>query len=823
IIADAPDNITVRNLAERLAEFVLAAMSLTDETIVAKYGLDELASLLADKNYDGFFAAALEKIPDDKKDLVRALFSDAEGKLLNGGKTIKEAVSAVLPLALKEGDTARPLADAAREDLAALIDALKEKTLEAYAKTEHTEEFFDLQLKSNFDTIKNSVPRLREILMNMLCRTNKDFSFKDELRTLVTFITQAHKIGFAHYNELYIAWMRAADTALVLGDLPSGELDDAALHFLSASSELRYTTDGTTPTASSPLYDGSVVFPEPAENCAALYTVTALPFESGEQAGPAQVIGVYTATTLPEAVSVTETSITVYGVYDQEYVLTQKYVNPKWENAAVPDKNGTVVFAGLDPNTQYTVHTRIAAGSGENNNAVKTTDFKTAKHLEPVTGDFIPGGTVTIEPASTDPVAMVFWFTAPDGEGAPETYNSLDMSFGASLTVPESAAGYRIYAQAYSMSFSVIGEGVTPLIKYGEVTFKSEGENVPEPVNGLKFGDKVAKPASDPIFEGYTFDGWYINEELTSPYDFDEGVKGSFTLYAKFAPNTYTLTVVNGTADSGQYKTGEKVTVKAGAAPAGMKFDKWTGDGVVFENAASAETTFTMPGKDATVTATFKKKPSSSGSSSGSYYSAPTADASTAAPGTAAGAATGAGRPFADVKDSDWYYDAVYECFDKGYFKGVSETSFAPSGNMTRAMFCTVLYRMAGEPKTAGKNPFTDVKDGTWYADAVLWAYEKGVASGYGNGVFGVNDPVTREQAVTLLWRLSSKPAGDVSSLSSFSDADKISDWALDAFAWAAGVKIISGKGGGVLDPKAFALRSEIAQTVINYGRLRAE
>lgn len=173
-------------------------------------------------------------------------------------------------------------------------------------------------------------------------------------------------------------------------------------------------------------------------------------------------------------------------------------------------------------------------------------------------------------------------------------------------------------------------------------------------------------------------------------------------------------------------------------------------------------------------------------------------------------------RPFEDVKEADWFYDAVYYCFDKGYFKGTGTVTFSPKETMTRAMFATVLWRIAGEPAAEGGKSFNDVEDGKWYTDAVLWASGEGILDGYGDGTFGTNDPVTREQMVALLWRYSGKPAG-TADLSGYKDADQISDWAREAFAWAVSVGLVQGKGDGILDPGGKATRAEVAQIVMNY------
>jgi hypothetical protein len=174
-----------------------------------------------------------------------------------------------------------------------------------------------------------------------------------------------------------------------------------------------------------------------------------------------------------------------------------------------------------------------------------------------------------------------------------------------------------------------------------------------------------------------------------------------------------------------------------------------------------------------------------------------------------------ADRPFVDVKENDWFYEAVYYCYDQGWFKGVSDTEFAPKASMTRAMVVTVLWRLAGEPGVATTAPFSDVESGKWYSQAVEWAYNMGIIQGYGDGRFGVTDSVTREQLVVMLWRMLGKPAvtGD---LSNFKDADKVSSWAKEAMSWAVGIGVINGDDTGALNPGGQATRAEVAQIMMN-------
>ena len=113
------------------------------------------------------------------------------------------------------------------------------------------------------------------------------------------------------------------------------------------------------------------------------------------------------------------------------------------------------------------------------------------------------------------------------------------------------------------------------------------------------------------------------------------------------------------------------------------------------------------------------------------------------------GAALAAGS-YDDVSPDAWYGQAEQYVSDNGLMQGVSETRFAPEAAVTRGMIVTVLYRHAGAPAFVGKAGFSDVAEGAWYRDAVEWAAEAGLITGYGDGRFGPDDPVTREQLAVI-------------------------------------------------------------------------
>lgn len=165
---------------------------------------------------------------------------------------------------------------------------------------------------------------------------------------------------------------------------------------------------------------------------------------------------------------------------------------------------------------------------------------------------------------------------------------------------------------------------------------------------------------------------------------------------------------------------------------------------------------------------------------------------------------------FTDVRDSDWFYDSVSYIYEQGLMAGTEKDQFSPNLNASRAMIATILWRQDGSPAPTGKYAYTDGKPNAYYAQAVAWATEQGVLTGYGEGLFGPNDPITREQLAAALYRYAGKP-GTKGSLDRFTDGNTVSSYALDALRWAVETGIISGKGDGILDPTGKATRAEVA------------
>lgn len=172
---------------------------------------------------------------------------------------------------------------------------------------------------------------------------------------------------------------------------------------------------------------------------------------------------------------------------------------------------------------------------------------------------------------------------------------------------------------------------------------------------------------------------------------------------------------------------------------------------------------------------------------------------------------------FPDVPENAWYADAVSYCAEHGLMEGTGE-GFHPNGDMTRAMLAAVLYRAAGSPKVHQANSFTDVISGKWYEKPVLWAVENKILYGYGGGRIGPNDPVTREQTATILWRHSGSSVAQ--GRPNFADDASISGYALTAAAWAREVGVINGMPGNLFAPKATATRAQMATILRSYTQL---
>ena len=175
---------------------------------------------------------------------------------------------------------------------------------------------------------------------------------------------------------------------------------------------------------------------------------------------------------------------------------------------------------------------------------------------------------------------------------------------------------------------------------------------------------------------------------------------------------------------------------------------------------------------------------------------------------------------FTDVEENGWYHTGVDFMVRNGFMNGVADDAFDVDGNLTRAQLVTILYRIAGEPESTATNPFADVADGQWYTNAVIWAAENGIVKGVNTTTFAPNDQISREQIATILFRYA-KAEKVEGKLAGFPDAEKVSDYAADAMAWAVEQGLINGisesDGKTYLAPQETATRAQIAVILMRY------
>jgi hypothetical protein len=167
---------------------------------------------------------------------------------------------------------------------------------------------------------------------------------------------------------------------------------------------------------------------------------------------------------------------------------------------------------------------------------------------------------------------------------------------------------------------------------------------------------------------------------------------------------------------------------------------------------------------------------------------------------------------FTDIS-GHWAYDSIVWAYEENILNGISVTEFAPNIPMNRAMLLTSLWRFGGSPKR-GTVFFSDVNQNEWYTDAVAWASDIGLVNGYGEGVLGINEAITREQVMLILYSYAQQRGIDtnqVADISKYEDATSVSYYAVDAVKWGVANNLLRGYASTTLNPNGNATRAEIA------------
>ena len=176
-------------------------------------------------------------------------------------------------------------------------------------------------------------------------------------------------------------------------------------------------------------------------------------------------------------------------------------------------------------------------------------------------------------------------------------------------------------------------------------------------------------------------------------------------------------------------------------------------------------------------------------------------------------------KDYTDVDQSAWYHKFVDYVVERKLMVGVAPNVFSPEGTTTRAELVTVLWRLDGAP-VVEKDVFTDVPAGTWYSAPIAWAASHDIVGGYGDGKFGPDDPVTREQMVAILYRYAIYKGYNVTNLAEltgYTDASSVDAWAVTAMRWAVANDIIEGTTTTTLSPDGDSTRAQVATILMRF------
>ena len=567
---------------------------------------------------------------------------------------------------------------------------------------------------------------------------------------------------------------------------------------------------------------------------------------------------------------------TVYGTVELQNDLT---IN-EGETLTVPDDSSLNCNGKLTNNGTILASGGTVTGSLSDNTQVTTPTIS----VQP-TGQTVTAGNPATFAVTASDVQSYQWQQSTDNGGNwTDISDATSASYTInSTTISMSGYQYRCVVKSAS-GVSVISNAATLTVN-APTTYTISADVDPAGAGSVSGGGSYTEGTSVTLTAtnnpGYRFVGWVEGGTTVSTntnYTFVANSNRSLT--AKFE-KVYTVTVnVSGggtaTADKTTAAAGETVTLTA-TPDSGYRFTGWTSsNGGTFADASSESTTFTMSAGDVTVTAGFTRI-----SSGPTTYAvtAPDAENGTVrvSPSRASRGTTvtitvtpdegyelesltvldsrdneitltdkGDGKytftmpsgrvtveasfaeiapeplPFGDVDDGDWFADAVRFVYESGMMNGVSETDFAPHATTSRSMIVTILYRLEGEPVVDDAMDFTDVAGDAYYAEAVRWAASEGIVGGYGGGLFGAEDAVTREQLAVILYRYAVYKGYDVSigedtNILSYADFADLSEYAIPAMQWACGAGIVNGTSESTLTPQGEATRAQVAAMLMRF------
>lgn len=500
-------------------------------------------------------------------------------------------------------------------------------------------------------------------------------------------------------------------------------------------------------------------------------------------------------------ITVPVTSSTNYNAYN---ITVTVEVLEKWRQTIFFIEDAVTKTYGDEP---FTIIAYPTAGVGDKTYSSSNPD---AAEVDPATGE------VTIKKVDPNPVTITVTADATDDYFEATASYSLKIN-QKPLTVQPKALTVKVNATvpAFELAYDglVSGESLTPSTAPEFKLYKSDGTTEITAEEAVKTaGTYIIKWTNTGIlFSGADMNNYALTTNDTADLVVESSGGGNGGGYT---PPTYPPMMIDteggDTTVSPRYpERGDKVKITT-KPEEGKEVDEVSvtdKDGTPVEVTDNGDGTYTFiqPRGKVTITVTYKDDKCEGTAED----NCPTLE-------------------FSDLDPTAWYHDGVHYAIENGLMKGTSTTEnlFSPNGTTTRAQIVTILWRMENEPVVNYLMQFEDVAAEQWYTEAVRWAASAKIVEGYGNGNFGTNDPITREQLATILWRYAKYKGYDVSvgentNILSYKDAETVSEYAVPAMQWVCGTGIIQGissEGGGMLlDPQGNAIRLQAATVMMRF------
>lgn len=484
-----------------------------------------------------------------------------------------------------------------------------------------------------------------------------------------------------------------------------------------------------------------------------------------------------------------ETTLTADGAFKLTDSEGQEIQNVTVELLNSEQAPANIKYSGTTPSYTSQVKLAVAEGTTLSGNVTVTIDSGVKSYAgvpcTTKTEGLTLSGTVTAETSVATPT-----FTPNGGQ----------VNYGSTVTITCATEGAALYYTT---------DGTTPTTGspryYGQPIAIDRDMTIRVLAVKPGYADTIASASYTVPTDQNISIGEDYEEPGTNP-----GGGGGVSGYAISVPSSSSIQGGTITVSPKQAAKGDTVTITV-KPDQGYELDTLTvtdakGNELELTDKGSGKYTFSMPGTNVKIEVSFRK-------------AVPIWESCT-------GGAECPAHLFTDVNPSAWYHEAVDYVLVNGLMSGYGNGLFGPDDILSRAQLCQIIYNLEGQPATTGGSAFTDVADGAWYADAVTWAAENGIVGGYGGGLFGPEDNITREQLAAILYRYAQTKGYDTASgadLSAYGDASDVSSWAIPAMQWACGAGVIMGVTESALLPQGSATRAQVATMLMRFCEYYAD